>query len=162
MENNETGIWALWKGQWNGAVIISVLTLTSVLSSFSFQQEGQVVSCSIQSFLLCYHWGVVEWKLKEKAAAAAKAFRFMDTSPQKQVRATSVTWALKQVTVFCSNTQSLQKCIYCCFRYSFQMPEAYVLTSYILEVKSTGFPIVKIFEFREEALIKSTSNLPGF
>lgn len=82
--------------------------LTSVLSSFSFQQEGQVMSSSIQSFLLCYHWWAVEWKLKEKAATAARAFRFMDASPQKQVKATSVTWALQQLNiVFCSNTQFL-------------------------------------------------------
>lgn len=83
-------------------------------------------------------------KAQRKSSSNSRAFRYMDTSPQKQVRAKGVTWALQQVTVFCSNTQSLRKHTYCCTRYSFQRFEAYVLT-YILEAKSTGFPIVKIF-----------------
>lgn len=69
-------------------------------------------------------------KKKKKEPATARAFRFMNTSPQKQVRATSIIRALQQVTAFCSNTPSLQKHIYCCTRYSFQNFEAYVLLFY--------------------------------
>lgn len=46
-------------------------------------------------------------KAQRKAAAAARAFRFLDTSPQKQVRATSVTRALQQVKLHFAEIHNL-------------------------------------------------------
>lgn len=97
-------------------------------------RTGGVLQYSVISIVLplkgCQMKAQKKKKPKEPEPATARAFRFMDTSPQKQVRATSITRALQQVTGFCSNTPSLQKHIYCCTRHSFQNFEAYVLLFY--------------------------------
>lgn len=134
---------------------------------FPFNRKDRWCPAVFSHFYCATTEGLSNESSKKKAPAAARAFRFMDTSPQKQVRETSETWALQPISAFCSNTQSLQKHIYCCTRYSFQSFEFFysISIAYVLcyfEVKSTVFAIVKIFLLRQEALNKSTRNLPRF
>lgn len=164
MENNETGIWALWKGHRYWAVIISTLKLASELSPSSLQEEGQASPTAISNLSCATPKDSFNESSEKKLQQPPRAFMFTDTIPQKQVRATNITTALltnncilEQYPIFIKTYLLLHEilnftkvCSLCSDWLHFQ------------RLNLLNFQLWKYFNYRQRALIKSTSNLPAF